>query len=208
MPSIPQSFYLKPTKLIPNSRYPLIFYPSAFPENATANDIAEHFEQNGWIKQWSYGMYRASHYHSTTHEALGVYSGCAQLRFGVADSEPDVQQQRALVLNVRPGDVIVVPAGVAHRTLAEIGEFLMVGAYPVGARQWDMNYGGEDKVIEDSIPPSDPVLGDDPKGLKGVWLEGSQRTGGGISFIAIIFFSFAALLLSILARQMLGDRLS
>jgi uncharacterized protein YjlB len=35
-----------------------------------------------------------------------------------------------VVLDVKSGDVIVVPAGVAHCALNESGEFCMVGAYP------------------------------------------------------------------------------
>jgi len=72
-------------------------------------------------------MYRESHYHSTTHECLGVFRGHAKLRFGVSnDDNPD----DAVVLDVKSGDVIVIPAGVAHCALNESGEFSMVGAYP------------------------------------------------------------------------------
>jgi len=72
-------------------------------------------------------MYRESHYHSTTHECLGIFRGHAKLRFGVSnDDNPD----DAIVLEVKSGDVIVVPAGVAHCALNESGEFCMVGAYP------------------------------------------------------------------------------
>ena len=72
-------------------------------------------------------MYRESHYHSTTHECLGIFRGHAKLRFGVSnDDNPD----DAIVLDVKSGDVIVVPAGVAHCALNESGEFCMVGAYP------------------------------------------------------------------------------
>ena len=46
---------------------------------------------------------------------------------------------------VRKGDVMVVPAGVAHRLLEDHdGDFSMVGSYPKGKR-WDMCYGREDE---------------------------------------------------------------
>lgn len=72
-------------------------------------------------------MYRESHYHSTTHEALAVFRGNARMRFGVSD---DDNATDAVVLTVKVGDVIVIPAGVAHCALAESGGFSMVGSYP------------------------------------------------------------------------------
>jgi uncharacterized protein YjlB len=50
---------------------------------------------------------------------------------------------------VRKGDVIVIPAGVAHRLLDDLdGGFEMVGSYPEG-RSWDMCYGkaGEEEKV-------------------------------------------------------------
>src|SRR5271167_3673191 len=72
-------------------------------------------------------MYRESHYHSTTHEALAVFRGNARMRFGVSD---DDNATDAVVLTVRVGDVIVIPAGIAHCALTESGGFSMVGSYP------------------------------------------------------------------------------
>ena len=72
-------------------------------------------------------MYRESHYHSTTHEALGIFRGTARLRFGVSDDDnPD----DGVELDVKVGDVIVIPAGVAHCVLKDSGGFCMIGSYP------------------------------------------------------------------------------
>lgn len=46
-------FPLKPTRTIPNSRLPLLYYPNAFPENATPSQIEAKFRSNGWIPQVS-----------------------------------------------------------------------------------------------------------------------------------------------------------
>ena len=72
-------------------------------------------------------MYREAHYHSTTHEGLAVFRGHARLRFGVSDED---NVDLGIELNVNAGDVIVIPAGVAHCALQESGGFSMVGSYP------------------------------------------------------------------------------
>ncbi len=79
-------------------------------------------------------MYSTSHFHSSTHEVLCVYAGSAKLCFGGEDNPDRVE------LEVKKGDVIVVPAGVAHRLMEDKGDFNMVGSYP-GGKSWDMCYG-------------------------------------------------------------------
>lgn len=106
-------------------------------------------------------MYSTSHFHSTTHEVLCVFSGHARLLFGGEQNPGKVEAE------VRAGDAIVVPAGVAHRLLADLdGEFQMVGSYPKGC-SWDMCYGKEgeegmlEKVKNVEWLAKDPLYGDD-----------------------------------------------
>lgn len=40
-------------------------------------------------------------------------------------------------IDVGPGDVLLLPAGYAHRALQDTGGFTMVGSYPIGAEKWD-----------------------------------------------------------------------
>jgi len=166
-----QTFYLKPTKLVPNSPLPVLYYPGAFPSDVTATTISTRFRQNKWAPQWEFGMYKQAHFHTTTHEALGVFRGSARVRFGVSDKESMSAEDasNAIEVDVRAGDVIVVPCGVAHGCVEEMGGFTMVGAYPEGAKQWDLNYGGEGKELQAKLPAMDPVLGDSDEGLKGLW---------------------------------------
>ena len=108
-------------------------------------------------------MYSTSHFHSTSHEVLCISKGRAKLCFGGEDNEGRVEPI------VTAGDVIIVPAGVAHRLLEDMsaagGSFEMVGSYPKGFN-WDMCYGkhGEEKQIENIKQLSwfdrDPIYGD------------------------------------------------
>jgi uncharacterized protein YjlB len=106
-------------------------------------------------------MYQTTHYHSTTHEVLCVFSGRAILLFGGESNPGKVEQE------VKAGDAIVVPAGVGHRLMEDIeGGFQMVGSYPTGC-SWDMCYGkkGEESkaggVGRVKWLSKDPLYGDD-----------------------------------------------
>lgn len=105
-------------------------------------------------------MYSTSHFHSNTHEVLVISTGSAKLCFG-GESNPD-----RIEPVVEKGDVIVVPAGVAHRLLEDRGDSSMVGAYPNG-KTWDMCYGRDDeaekvaKIKDLGWFVKDPIYGDE-----------------------------------------------
>ena len=111
-------------------------------------------------------MYSTSHFHSTSHELLCISTGSARLCFGHEDNPSNITP------TVSAGDVIVVPAGVAHRLLEDIeGGFEMVGSYPK-KMSWDMCYGkkGEEKKIKEIEKlgwwKRDPVFGDEGPALE------------------------------------------
>ena len=69
-------------------------------------------------------------------------------------------------LGVEAGDVVLIPAGVAHRNHSCSQDFRVVGAYPPG-QSWDMNYGKEaerpaadQNIRQVPVPDTDPVYGD------------------------------------------------
>jgi uncharacterized protein YjlB len=114
------------------------------------------FEQNGWTGSWRNGLYRTHHYHSTAHEVLGVYRGSVKVRLGGPEGP---------VVELRAGDVAVIPAGVAHKNEAQSDDFAVVGAYPTGTSP-DMQYGkaGERprtdrNIAAVALPESDPTTG-------------------------------------------------
>jgi uncharacterized protein YjlB len=150
----------------PNSRLPLLLYRSAIsPGNTNPEAMERLFAGNGWPPQWRSGIYLFHHYHSTSHETLGVARGSARLMLG---------GPKGRELSVSPGDVMVIPAGVAHRRLESSADFLVVGAYPPGM-DWDLLKGepGDRPKADRNIeavpkPGSDPVSGR-AGGLMNAW---------------------------------------
>ncbi|KFA73807.1 hypothetical protein S40288_03180 [Stachybotrys chartarum IBT 40288] len=139
---------------------PVLIYHFAFPSPSSAAAIEAHLRHIGVVvPQWRFTMYDTSHYHSTTHEVLCVSHGRARLCLGGEDNPGKVEPL------VEAGDVLVLPAGVAHRLLQDLdGGFQMVGSYPTG-KEWDMCYGGpeeEDKserIMALSWFEKDPIYG-------------------------------------------------
>lgn len=145
-----------------NDRCPLLVYPAAVPDSGSASDPAALFERlfadHGWTGSWRDGVFPYHHYHSTTHEVLGCYSGAATVQLG---GESGITQE------ITAGDVVVIPAGVAHKRLRSSGGFGVVGAYP-GGRSPDMKYGRPEEresalasIRAVPVPEQDPVLGAD-----------------------------------------------
>ena len=141
----------------PNSALPVVIYRQAIAANeATAEAMEALFDGNGWPSQWRAGVYDYHHYHSTAHECLGVASGSATLQLGGPGGRE---------FTVSPGDVVLLPAGTAHRRLSADADFLMVGAYPPG-QSWDILRGdpadrpeADQRIARVAQPETDPVGG-------------------------------------------------
>ena len=144
---------------IPNNRLPLLVYPGAVEVGGAdpAAAFEARFAANGWLGSWRNGIYPFPHFHSIAHEVLGIARGEAKVRFGGA---------RGRVLTVRPGDVVVIPAGVGHQNLGSSADLLVVGAYPGGA-EWDLCRGRPEErprvlanIAKVPLPAADPVYGE------------------------------------------------
>jgi uncharacterized protein YjlB len=111
--------------IIPNnSRWPLVLYRGAvaLPRNLDPAAIMEDlFDKNGWGDSWRDGIYDYVHYHSRIHEVLGIARGKGTVRFGGNNGK---------TLQLKAGDVAILPAGTGHQCLAASADFLVVGAYP------------------------------------------------------------------------------
>ena len=141
----------------PNSRLPVVIYRQAISAGeASAEAMEGLFDGNGWPSQWRAWVYDFHHYHSTAHECLGVASGSATLRLGGPGGRS---------FAVKAGDVVLLPAGTAHRRESHDADFLVVGAYPPG-QKWDLlrgdvgdRPGAESRILRVPLPATDPVGG-------------------------------------------------
>ncbi|WP_229311495.1 cupin domain-containing protein [Larkinella rosea] len=163
----PEMLYFKDDGLIPNSRFPLLLYRDVFPETGSegASWLEQRFSVNNWTNSWRNGVFSYHHYHSTSHEVLGVYSGSAVLHLG---------GEKGQKVRVKAGDIMVIPAGVGHKKLEASADFGVVGAYPDG-RSYDVLRGkpgdrpqADQNIAAVPMPKTDPFLGKDG-GLVRLW---------------------------------------
>src|SRR6476659_1862913 len=102
----PEAHRLPPNGGIPNSKLPLLVYTEAVPpEGDAARAMERIFEANGWGRGWRNGVYDFHHFHSKAHEVLGIAKGSVTVQFG-GEGGP--------VIPLATGDVVAIPAGVAH----------------------------------------------------------------------------------------------
>jgi uncharacterized protein YjlB len=158
-----ETLQFKPNGRVPNSRYPVLIYRggvSAAPGVDLADAIEQTFRRNDWLNNWrELGVYDYYHFHSTTHEVLGMARGQITLRLG---------GEGGTVVSLTAGDVVVLPAGTSHTRLDHSSDSQMVGGYPEG-RDWDLIRDEEVTEAESRaaikligslpIPTRDPVTG-------------------------------------------------
>jgi uncharacterized protein YjlB len=140
-----------------NNELPVLIYKQVFkPAADNASIIEDVFNKNNWKNSWRNGIYTYHHYHSNTHEVLGISKGTCMLMLGGDDGS---------LINIGEGDVIVIPAGVAHKNFGASEDFECVGAYPKGEdfdiKTADSNTRAADETNVKNVflPETDPVFG-------------------------------------------------
>ena len=107
-----------------NPSLPLIVYRAVLETGPRAAVACEAlFAGNDWSAAWINGIYAHHHYHSTAHEVLGIARGNARVRLGGEGGQ---------TVELNAGDVVVIPAGTAHKREAASSDLLVIGAYPRG----------------------------------------------------------------------------
>jgi uncharacterized protein YjlB len=157
-----ETLFLGPNGRVPNSRFPVLVHRGAVAPGEDAPSAVEAlFRENGWLNNWRYpGIYDYAHFHSTTHEVLGIARGQMTLRLG---GEGQVE------VAFSAGDVVVMPAGVSHSYLKGSDDIEVVGGYPDG-RDWDLmrdeqmtdqeRHDAIKRIMSLPIPDRDPVTGE------------------------------------------------
>lgn len=125
------------------------------------------FAGHGWGNAWQNGIYDFHHFHSNTHECLGICMGEATVILGGPGGRR---------VKLSAGDVIVLPAGTGHKCSSKSEDFLCVGAYPQ-SKDYDIMLGRASEFEEVRkrsasvpVPAQDPVFGKEGF-LKAYWNE-------------------------------------
>ena len=149
---------------IPNSALPVLVYHDV-EAGHDASTCEALFARHRWLGAWRDGIFSFHHFHSTAHEVLAIVSGEAAVVLG------GPQGRR---FEVRPGDVLVLPAGTGHCNAGSSADLLVIGAYPDGM-EWDIRRGDpaeHDEVLANiravPLPGADPVYGPDGP-LRKLW---------------------------------------
>ena len=150
----PEPFTFADDGTFPNSPLPALLYRRAFDPAADAERL---LAARGWTHGWRDGIYPFTHYHSTSHEALAIIAGTATVQLG----GPTLGRP----IDVAAGDLLVIPAGVAHQNRGGSADLAVVGAYPDG-RAWDLLRGhpgerpsADRNVAAVPLPTTDPLGG-------------------------------------------------
>ena len=165
----PVAFRLEGDHETPNNpALPVLLYrgvASGMAPEGAATWLERLFARHGWANGWRNGIHPFLHFHSGTHEVLGIAAGQATVQLGGAAGP---------ALAVAAGDVLVLPAGTGHQRLSASDELMVVGAYPRNGRI-DQSRGGDMNMADTRravaavpLPEADPVFGADGP-LRRLW---------------------------------------
>lgn len=157
-------------KPYPNNSLPVLYYENALNDvlgdDYSSKDVVEFFENNGYEKGWIGVVKDKHHFHSNAHETLAVTKGEVTLQLGGPHAD---------MKTFRRGDVILLPAGTAHKRLGGSENFEVVGAYPENGENLDMQYGDasnyeaiKENIGQVELPLTDPVTGS-PRDIDEYW---------------------------------------
>jgi uncharacterized protein YjlB len=156
----PETFMFADDGSIPNNpSLPLLVYRNSIDLAGTpdpAEVIEAVFGRNGWGDMWRNGIYPFVHYHSMIHEVLGLARGSARVRFG---------GDQGVTVDLRSGDVAVLPAGTGHQKIWATADLLVIGGYPPTGRL-DLCRGSRaeharalESIPRVPLPETDPIFG-------------------------------------------------
>jgi uncharacterized protein YjlB len=160
-----QQYYFDAADGIPNSPLPLLFIPAGLAKAVTDGTVEDKIRENGWSGTWVLPVFDFWHYHTTGHEVLVGFQGSGRIGFG---------GNHGHVVEMTPGDLVLIPAGVGHKRLDSSSDFAVLGAYPPGQDGTIVRAGDKDldtarnEISRLELPKQDPVTGRSP-GLLELW---------------------------------------
>ena len=163
-----QEFHFGAADGIPNSPLPLLLIPAGLAEAVADGTVENTIRENGWSGTWVLPVFDYWHYHTTGHEVLVGFRGSGQIGFG---------GEHGHAIEMAPGDVVLIPAGVGHKRLKASPDFAVLGAYPPGQDGAIVRAGDKDldtarnEISRLKLPGRDPVTGRTP-GLLEPWFAG------------------------------------
>jgi uncharacterized protein YjlB len=147
----PETYFLKPNKHAPNNDLPILIYRDVLPLPLSEERTKGFLESHAWIRGGTWGHINIRHFHPNTHECYGksvirqfsevmgldnhidhnsasqgIFQGESTLLLGCGTNDNDGGQE----LEVRAGDVIVLPAGTAHCSVQSSKDYEYIGVYP------------------------------------------------------------------------------
>jgi uncharacterized protein YjlB len=152
-----ETWVAPPGDVIPNHpAFGVLIY-----REVNAPDVRALFHEQGWGGSWVNGVFEFHHFHSTSHEVLGVLAGEATLELGGPQGDS---------FQVHAGDVLVLPAGTGHKRATARNGFTVCGAYPAGQEDYDLLREADDAARERirsvPVPDQDPVGGEGVAGWR------------------------------------------
>lgn len=192
------------TSTTPNSVFPVLVYRNvltkamtdpAIPERQRQQEVNNFFKAHGWTVDNTWPSVTHNHYHPNVHETYAVIAGSSTLILGLdvnitpdklSDEELD-KLDNYLRIKVNTGDVITLPAGVAHCSRHFDKDYRYAAAYPSGSLKYmsissavtkrSEEYDNRDDIeltIKADFPTGDPVFGTRPDTLVDVWKKQTQ----------------------------------
>ena len=152
-----ETYYFNDDGVIPNNKLPVIVYQKVIDVKDTSDWLENTFKKNNWLNNWRDIVLPYDHFHSNTHEVLGLGRGKVSLKIGGVNGK---------IFDLNMGDVLIIPAGVGHHSVSAHTNYQFVGGYPNG-NDWDLKTGLEEHerttilkaISNQAIPDKDPIFG-------------------------------------------------
>lgn len=157
----PQTLKFHPSGGMPNNPdLPVLVYREVLAHTAANKDklFQQSFAGHNWHGIWKSDIYDYHHFHSHSHEALGIAEGQAILELGGEDGKE---------IKVHAGDLLILPAGTGHRKASGSENLVVIGAYPPGQENYDIYRSVSEcgnaieRIASTPLPETDPFYGAD-----------------------------------------------